>query len=215
MPFQIGKYYQHTGGEMMSIVGSVITTAYGKTLVAERNNMSNLTPIGHDEDAMQNWSEITKGKWLSNFSREDNLPPSFTEKLLRFGIVQESGHYYPPMVVVKELVDIDKNKRSIVGTFGMPHYDPNNPTIDSEHISHYVHNLRIENNDLLGDIYITNTPRGKELWEFMQENEVAFKLACLLDTDRVENGVGYVSRVQILGIHAVPKLPEPVDGPTT
>ena len=215
MGFEIGKYYQHTGGKMISVIGEVITTAYGKTLVAECNSMSNLMPVGRDGDAMQNWSEITKGKWLSNFSREDNLPPSFTEKILRFGFVQESGHYYPPIVMIHELNDIAEKKRNIVGTIGVPHHDPDKLIIDVEHVSHVIRNLRIENNELLGDIYITNTPRGKELWNFMQENEVAFKLACLIDTDRVENGIGYVSRVHILGIHAVPKLPEPVSESTS
>lgn len=46
MRFEQGKYYEHSSGEKIAIVGCVETTMYGKTLVAEQCNKADLKPIG-------------------------------------------------------------------------------------------------------------------------------------------------------------------------
>ena len=213
MIFEIGKYYQHAGGEMMSVVGEAVTTMYGKALIAECSGMFNLKPIGRDETSASGWSEITKGKWLSNFSRDKDLPPVFTEKLMRFGIVQLSGNIYPESVMEIAIHELDQEGRQLFGTIGMPDYNPDKVYLDISERSHEIKNLRIVDNDLLGDIYLLNTPKGKLLWEMMQEIEVEFRLASLVDSEQIR-GVGHVSRFQFLGIHAISKVKhEPLPKP--
>lgn len=53
MVFEKGKYYRHSAGAEMSIVGEVETTLYGNCLVAENAGKScktDLSPVGRDEE---------------------------------------------------------------------------------------------------------------------------------------------------------------------
>jgi hypothetical protein len=68
MKFEVGKFYEHSSGGMMHIVGGLQTTIYGGCLVAEEFDSANLKPIGQDEGAAINWTETTKEKWMQNFS---------------------------------------------------------------------------------------------------------------------------------------------------
>lgn len=68
MIFKIGKYYKHTGGEMLHIIGGAKTTMYGWCLIAGSSNSNNLQPVGQCEDNAQNWKESTEEEWLKNFS---------------------------------------------------------------------------------------------------------------------------------------------------
>lgn len=68
MVFEIGKCYRHNGGEEISIIGELETTLYGKCLISESNRGWNLKPVGRDEDAAENWKEITVEEWMQNFS---------------------------------------------------------------------------------------------------------------------------------------------------
>lgn len=68
MVFEIGKCYRHTTGEELSIAGEVDTVMYGKCLLAESNYKPNLIPVGRDESAAVNWTEISKEEWMKNFS---------------------------------------------------------------------------------------------------------------------------------------------------
>jgi hypothetical protein len=68
MVFEIGKYYKHSGGGVMHIIGAVKTTLYGWCLIAEEHGSASLKPIGRDEDAAQNWSETTEEHWMLGFS---------------------------------------------------------------------------------------------------------------------------------------------------
>lgn len=71
MVFEIGKFYRHTTGLELAIVGEVETTLYGKCLVAESNEPSgNLVAVGRDESATQNFIEITKEEWMKNFTED-------------------------------------------------------------------------------------------------------------------------------------------------
>lgn len=56
--FKIGKTYRHTTGNTMTVVGAVNTYTYGPVLVAEDHDNGHLTPIGSDEDATLNWTEV-------------------------------------------------------------------------------------------------------------------------------------------------------------
>lgn len=59
MKFELGKYYQHSSGETIHIVGSVKTYIHGWCYVAEVSGESNLRPVGYTDDGYaQNWTEI-------------------------------------------------------------------------------------------------------------------------------------------------------------
>jgi len=68
MVFNVGKYYKHTAGTMIHIIGAAKTTLYGWTLLAEEAGYGNFKPIGQDESSAVNWMETTKEDWMSNFS---------------------------------------------------------------------------------------------------------------------------------------------------
>ena len=59
MRFEVGKYYRHTTGREIHIVGRVEGLVYwmGPTLVSERLGDGQPAFIGEDEDAAQNWTE--------------------------------------------------------------------------------------------------------------------------------------------------------------
>lgn len=202
MSFQIGKYYQHTSGDMMAVVGHAVTTLYGKTLVAECTSTANLKPISMDEDAMVGWGEITKGKWLSNFSSDDGLPPFFTENILRLNTVTESLNLYTDTSVSNELEEIKKTKRSVYGYFDPTQPDPNTFSIDMGIVSHCVLNLRIENEILLGEIRILNTPRGRALLAAMQNATITFKPVWLVIEEDKVCEIRRLHKVKLLGVHA-------------
>ena len=60
---------------MLSILGEVETTLYGKCLVAEESGSANLYPVGMDETNAVNWKESTKEEWMKNFSKGDEVEP--------------------------------------------------------------------------------------------------------------------------------------------
>lgn len=68
MEFEVGKYYEHSSGEQIAIVGEVETTLFGTCLVAESSNHARLKPVGKGESYAENWKEIDKERWMKNFS---------------------------------------------------------------------------------------------------------------------------------------------------
>jgi len=66
--FEIGKFYRHTTGEEISIIGKVDSTLYGTTLVAESNTYERFKAVGSDASSIDNWIEISKEEWMKNFS---------------------------------------------------------------------------------------------------------------------------------------------------
>lgn len=69
MIFEIGKFYKHTSGKKISIVGCVETTMYGKTLIAEQCDHYDFTPVAYNsDDATEGWIEINKDEWMECFS---------------------------------------------------------------------------------------------------------------------------------------------------
>jgi hypothetical protein len=68
-PFEVGKYYAHTGGGVIHIVGAAKTTLYGWTLIAEEHGSPNLKPIGAGGGYSDNWNETTEKVWMKGFSK--------------------------------------------------------------------------------------------------------------------------------------------------
>jgi len=71
MKFQIGKYYQHGTGRVISIIGTANTFFHGSCLLAEEEG-GGLTPVGVDEDAAQNWHEVSG--WRRSCYAGNNIP---------------------------------------------------------------------------------------------------------------------------------------------
>jgi len=65
--FKVGKYYRHSGGSVMHVIGGLKTTLYGWTLVAEQHGNADLTTVGQDEANTVNWSEISEAEWMAGF----------------------------------------------------------------------------------------------------------------------------------------------------
>jgi len=69
MIFEIGKYYEHTTGNQLAILGELETTMFGKCLIAEQSNSNFFTSVGRDTNSADNWHEISREKWMKNFSK--------------------------------------------------------------------------------------------------------------------------------------------------
>ena len=71
MKFEIGKFYRHTTGKDLAIIGELETTMFGKTLIAETKDITEcLMAVGRQESATANYTEITKEEWMKNFSKD-------------------------------------------------------------------------------------------------------------------------------------------------
>ena len=70
--FEIGKFYEHTTGEQMSIICEAKTTMYGLALIAELAGKGGdcFTAVGHHDGATDNWYEISEERWMENFLHE-------------------------------------------------------------------------------------------------------------------------------------------------
>lgn len=57
--FEVGRYYKHTTGKIIKIVGAVMSDTYGMTAIAE-DMSGNFKPVGTDESHTINWSQIPR-----------------------------------------------------------------------------------------------------------------------------------------------------------
>lgn len=58
MKFELGKYYQHSGGQRLHMIALAQTRMYGLALLGEALDGS-ITPCGLDETNAVNWTEIS------------------------------------------------------------------------------------------------------------------------------------------------------------
>lgn len=80
MRFELGKYYRHTDGETIHIIGAVNTWAYGWCFIAENPWTSELKPVGYTDDTYaQNWEEVTVHDYLRGSSRKE--PPETSKEV--------------------------------------------------------------------------------------------------------------------------------------
>lgn len=63
MKFEVGKYYKHSSGQLLHIIGEVTSTIYGHCLVDESPWIYNLLPVGISESNTMNYEEIDKDEW--------------------------------------------------------------------------------------------------------------------------------------------------------
>ncbi len=73
-------------------------------------------------------------------------------------------------------------------------------SVNVSNVSHIVKNIRIEDNKVLADIQILNTPRGHQLKELLDEKKISFVPRGLgkIDSDRT------ISDYKLISIDAVP-----------
>lgn len=68
MRFEIGKYYVHTGGRILHVIGAVKSTLYGWCLVGEFPDNADFQPLGvSDEYYAVGWTETTEEEWLKHY----------------------------------------------------------------------------------------------------------------------------------------------------
>lgn len=69
--FEVGKYYKHSTGELLHILGEVTSTMYGHCLVGESTWSDDFLPIGMDESNTVNYEEIDKSEWDENWEEKE------------------------------------------------------------------------------------------------------------------------------------------------
>jgi hypothetical protein len=65
MLFETGRCYKHTTGLSMHIIANLDTTLWGFTMIAEQSN-GKLIPV--NRQSTDNWKQISREEWLSNFN---------------------------------------------------------------------------------------------------------------------------------------------------
>lgn len=81
MRFELGKYYRHTNGETIHVIGVANTWAYGWCFTAENPNTPELKPVGYTDDAYaQNWEEITVHGYIQG-AEENSKSPEKKDKI--------------------------------------------------------------------------------------------------------------------------------------
>jgi hypothetical protein len=72
MIFEVGKYYQHIYGHKLFVLGELETTMYGKTLMAETDEIYRVfRAVGRDADSALNYHEISREDWMKSFSQTE------------------------------------------------------------------------------------------------------------------------------------------------
>lgn len=71
MKFEVGKYYKHSSGALLHIIGEVDSTMYGHCLVGEGTWNYNLLPVGMNESNAMNYEEINKSEWDENWEEKE------------------------------------------------------------------------------------------------------------------------------------------------
>ena len=77
MKFEIGNYYQHTGGRVLSIIGTAYTFFHGQCLLGEEDDGS-LIPVGSDEAAAVNWHQVSG--WPADVYEGNGIPQAVRRK---------------------------------------------------------------------------------------------------------------------------------------
>jgi len=66
--FEVDHVYVDMTGRLMRVIGKVLSSAYGQTLVAERSDMSDFMPIsGDDHGATVGWREVPQSTWWKHW----------------------------------------------------------------------------------------------------------------------------------------------------
>jgi len=66
--FEVDHVYVDMTGRLMRVMGKVLSSAYGQTLVAERSDQSDFMPVaGDDHGATVGWREVPQSTWWKHW----------------------------------------------------------------------------------------------------------------------------------------------------
>lgn len=65
MRFEVGKYYEHSTGKKMHILGEVNSDIYYSPGLVAEDLEGNFIPVGIGEEYVVNWNEISEVEWLN------------------------------------------------------------------------------------------------------------------------------------------------------
>ena len=88
--FEEGHVYAHTTGHLLRVVGSARTTGYGKTLVAEHSDRTDLMAVGSDKASTANYREVPLSAWYTHWLRANPNDPEL-ERLRDEALAKEAG----------------------------------------------------------------------------------------------------------------------------
>lgn len=94
---------------------------------------------------------------------------------------------------------IDKANSTCMGRIGMPEsFD-----LNISEISHKIENLRFENNNLIGDLVILDTPQGRKMIKMMESTQLVFRTAGVGTISSSNDGTKIVKDYEILSVNAI------------
>lgn len=64
--FQVGRFYEHSSGDKIHVLESLLTTMWRQTLVVEVAG-GELRAVGSDSASAENYHEITYARWMGDF----------------------------------------------------------------------------------------------------------------------------------------------------
>lgn len=111
MKFELGKFYQHSGGGLMHMIAIARNPIMwmGPTLIAESPS-GELTPCGVDATSATNWREVTENRYMNQLSPEDTEPTGFKDEDGKAICVGDTIHFsygIPPAGVDAPIISVD------------------------------------------------------------------------------------------------------------
>jgi hypothetical protein len=105
-----------------------------------------------------------------------------------------NGRIYPREMMEKAIKEWQD--RPVLGQVGMSEYDQGTP--DLSKVSHYITDLRIENDALIGNVKLVENPNGLALAAMISSGEIVFRPS---GTGKILNGI--VADYQLTAVNAV------------
>ena len=136
----------------------------------------------------------------SNAVEDDKI--RFTGSFLRADVPNGNNRIYTREVLEKIVKDFKKNDIEHCGQLGMPC----DGRIHADILSHKVNNIKLQDDELIADIEVINTPSGRKLAEMIKNHEVALRTQGMVSNSTYkENGVCVIGNdYELIAINAVP-----------
>lgn len=124
---------------------------------------------------------------------------SISQVVLKADSSNKNGNIYPKKVLEQAISDF-KSKNGLLGQLGMFGCDK----VSLKDASHFTTDLRLEDNCLVADIEILETPAGKRLGDMVKNNEVVFRIAgTTTSIEKTENATYIINDIKLTAINAV------------
>lgn len=124
-----------------------------------------------------------------------------SQMVVKADVANKNDRIYSKEVIEKVIKDFKElPPRAMMGCLGMQ----STTVIPFKEVSHIITDLRIENDCLVADIEILDTPQGKTLQTIMEAgNLVAFRMAGIgsVENETVFNVIG--KDYKLISIHAI------------